>query len=152
MGTSLQEKSSNGKQAQAHVHSVNTNTSERKQTLLDHTDGLILCLVGLESARLCGCQMVVNERGGLKPIHYSDHNSHGLWCEYLSCSLRTAFPKQQLMCSGEIFTATFAFKSFNFKTAPPDFTGSWGSQKFRQRKKKIGSKGKEQTPTLLCCC
>ncbi len=78
VGTSLQERSSNGKQVQTHAHPVNTNTSDSRQAVLDHADSLIPFLAGLESVGLCGCQMIVNERG--KRILNPDHNSHGLWC------------------------------------------------------------------------
>lgn len=57
------EESSNGKQVGTHVHSVNTNASGWKQASFHHTDSLISFLSGLESARLCGCQIMVNERG-----------------------------------------------------------------------------------------
>lgn len=64
VGTSLQEESRDGKQDHTQVHSVNTNSPDCRQTLLDHADSLIPFLAALESLLLCGRQMIsVNVRG-----------------------------------------------------------------------------------------
>lgn len=111
VGTSLQaEKAETEKQIQTHVHSVNTNTSDCRQAFLHHADSLIPFLAGLDG--VSASLWLSNDRqweGELKPIHNPDHNSHGLWCEYLSWSLRTMFPTQHLICREKVFTVTFVF-------------------------------------------
>lgn len=56
VGASLREKRGSEKQIQTHGHSVNTN-------ILDHIDCLSPFVAALQSARLCGCQTIVIERG-----------------------------------------------------------------------------------------